>query len=290
MLHENSEEFLKVLERTSGQTGFPLRMLEKDYFLTIILSRINKDLSNDLILKGGTCLNKIYFSYYRLSEDLDFSLLLPQNNSTRAMRRGAINPIKESIRTFVKSFGMNLENEEGAGHKESSQYIYYLNYDSVVLNNKDSIKLEIGLRSNPILPIEGHEIKHRFLHPFTGKPLFDPGRINCLSIKELAAEKMRAAATRLDIAPRDFFDLGYLLKKGFDFRNKKFLGLFKKKLEEDGFSPDLKKYSHNLGRTDEEISGMKSRLKDELFPVLSTKEREDFNLQQVLDKFSEVFG
>jgi len=80
MLHSDKAEFLKVLERTSAQTGFPLRLLEKDYYLTIVLSAIN-NLSSNLIFKGGTCLSKIHYSYYRLSEDLDFTLRAYPNNS-----------------------------------------------------------------------------------------------------------------------------------------------------------------------------------------------------------------
>ena len=142
MLHSNKEEFLKILERTSAQTGFPLRMLEKDYFITIILSRIN-ELSKELVFKGGTCLSKIYYSYYRLSEDLDFTLRL-SGNSTRTIRSNATRPIKEKLKAFLKDFDMSIEGIEKAGHRESTQYIFYLDYDSVVLNKKESIKLEIG--------------------------------------------------------------------------------------------------------------------------------------------------
>ncbi len=287
MLHQNKDEFLKILERASANTGFPLRMLEKDYYLTIILSDI-KRLSNDLILKGGTCLNKIYYSYYRLSEDLDFTLKLSKDNTTRSMRRNAIRPIKESIKSFAESYDMNIKNENKAGHRESAQYIYYLNYISVVLDKEESIKLEIGLRFNPVLPAESHEISHNFLHPFTGKPLFSSGRVMCLALKELVAEKMRAAATRITIAPRDFYDLGYLLKTGFDFKDRELITLFKMKLKEDGFSSDLRKYSHNLGRAKEEINGMKSRFDDELFPVLTVRERESFSLQGTLDNFNNI--
>ncbi len=48
MLHSNKDEFLKILERASAQTGFPLRLLEKDYYITVVLSGINK-LSNNLV-------------------------------------------------------------------------------------------------------------------------------------------------------------------------------------------------------------------------------------------------
>ncbi len=287
MLHSDKDEFLKVLERTSAQTEFPLRLLEKDYYITIVLSKIN-ELSKDLIFKGGTCLSKLYYSYYRLSEDLDFTLKLPSDNSTRATRRNAIKPIKEKLKAFLKNFDMSIEDIEKAGHRESTQYIFYLDYDSVVLNKKESIKLEIGLRFNPILPAVTKKVNHKFLHPFTKEPLFDGGSASCLSIKELVAEKMRAAATREMIAGRDFYDLGYLLKEKFDFKDKEFLALFKKKLEEDNFSSDLKKCRVDLGRTEKEINGMKSRIGDELFPVLTIDEQKSFDMQKTLDELNRV--
>lgn len=289
MLHNDKEEFLKILERTSAQTGFPLRLLEKDYYITVILSKIN-ELSKDLVFKGGTCLSKIYYSYYRLSEDLDFTLKLPVGTSTRAMRSNAMKPIKEEIRAFLKNFGMSIGGLDKAGHRESTQYIYYLDYDSVVLNKQESIKLEIGLRFNPILSTVINKVNHKFLHPFTNEPLFDAGSVNCLALKELVAEKLRAAATREVIASRDFYDLGYLLRGGFNFKDKEVLSLFKRKLEEDGFSSDLKKYRVNLGRSEKEINEMESRIKDELFPVLTINEQKSFDMKITLKELNRVLG
>ncbi|MBU1674138.1 nucleotidyl transferase AbiEii/AbiGii toxin family protein [Patescibacteria group bacterium] len=288
MPHSNKDEFLKVLERTSAQTGFPLRLLEKDYYITNVLSRIN-ELSKDLVFKGGTCLSKIYYSYYRLSEDLDFTLKLPFDKSTRISRRNAIRPIKEALRSFLKNFNMRVEGLDKAGHRESTQYIYYLNYDSVVLNKKESIKLEIGLRFNPILPVVTKKVNHNFLHPFTKAPLFDVGSVKCLALKELVGEKLRAAATRKVIAARDFYDLGFLLREKFNFNDKEQLELFRKKLEEDGVSSDLVKYQVNLGRTDKEIDEMMSRIQDELFPVLTLDEQKSFDMPKTIDELNKVF-
>jgi predicted nucleotidyltransferase component of viral defense system len=288
MLHSDKAEFLKVLERTSAQTGFPLRLLEKDYYITIVLSEIDK-LSNDLIFKGGTCLSKIYYSYYRLSEDMDFTLRLPDENATRTARREAIKSIKESLKSFLHGFDMSVENLEKGGHRESTQYIYYLNYESAVLNRKESIKLEIGMRFNPLLAAVGKKVPHRFLHPFTKEPLFETGSVNCLALKELVAEKLRAAATRKNIAGRDFYDLGFLLKERFDFKDKELLSVFRQKLEEDGFSAEMSKYRADLGRSHAEIVEMKARAKDELFPVLTLGEQKSFDMQDVLDKLNKVF-
>lgn len=288
MLHNDKDEFLKILERTSAQTGFPLRLLEKDYYITIALSMINH-LSNDLVFKGGTCLSKVYYSYYRLSEDMDFTLRLPADDATRATRRNAIKPIKEALKPFLKNLGMGTGGLENAGHRESAQYIYYLDYDSVVLSRKESIKLEIGLRFNPILATVTKHINHKFIHPFTGEPLFDGGSVNCLALKELVAEKLRAASTRKIIAARDFYDLDFLLRHEFDFRDKEFLAVFRKKLEEDGFSSDLKRYGVNLGRTDAEIAEMKAKAGDELLPVLTLDERKTFDMQKTLEGLNRAF-
>lgn len=288
MLHSDREEFVKVLERTSAQTGFTLMLLEKDYYITALLSKIN-ELSNDLVFKGGTCLSKIYYSYYRLSEDLDFTLKLPVDNATRTMRRNIIRPIKENIKSILNNFDMSVENLDNAGHNESTQYIYYLDYHSVILDRKESIKLEIGLRFNPILPIVNKKINHKFLHPFTKELLFSAGSVNCLALKELIAEKLRAAATRDTIAARDFYDIGYLIREGFNFNDFELLALFKKKLEEVGFSSDLRKYRVNLGRADREIKDMKERIKDELFPVLTIEQQRIFDIHKILEKLNKVF-
>ncbi len=288
MLHNNKDEFLKMLERTSAQTEFPLSLLEKDYYITILLSGINR-VSEELVFKGGTCLSKIYYSYYRLSEDLDFSMNLPAGDITRAVRRNTIKPVKENIRSFAQGFGMKIEVVDKAGHNESKQYIYVIDYDSVVLGNNQSIKLEIGLRFNPFLPTAKQKVKHVFLHPFTQEPLFDGGMVNCLAVKELVAEKLRAASTRLTIAPRDFYDLGYLLKAGFNFQDKELRRLFRRKLVEDGFDNELKKYRINLGRSKKELADMSSRLEAELLDVLTLEEKRIFNLQQTLNALNDVF-
>lgn len=287
MIHTNKDEFIRVLERAAAQTGFPLYLLEKDYYLTLILSGIN-DLSADLVFKGGTCLNKIYYSYYRLSEDLDFSLKMPGKAATRSVRSKTIKPIKEKIKPYLNGFGMSIQDIEKAGHNESTQYIYYGQYDSVVMNTGQKIKIEIGLRANPIIHPESRKINHKFLHPFTGEELFDAGMANCLVLKELAAEKMRAAATRETIAPRDFYDIAYLIKAGFDFKDTRLVDLFKKKLSEDGFETALERYKVNLGRSEKEIEDMNSRIEAELLDVLTTDEKKAFKMKKALDLINET--
>ncbi|MDD3375038.1 MAG: nucleotidyl transferase AbiEii/AbiGii toxin family protein [Candidatus Omnitrophica bacterium] len=287
MIHKNKKEFIDLINMTVQRTGFRAHLLEKDYYLTHLLSKIN-DLSEDLIFKGGTCLNKIYYSYYRLSEDLDFSMKLSEDATARGKRQKCIQPIKDGIEAYANQIGMTLGDTQNAGRNESKQYVYYFMYKSVVQPKEQVIKFEIGLRFNPILDVEAREVKHKFLHPFTGKPLFDGGKVNCLSLKEIVSEKLRAAANRKTIAPRDFYDLDFIVRQGFNLSDKQVLNLFVKKLEEDGGDTDLAKYRINLGRSDKEIKDMKSRIENELFDVLTVSERENFDLDNAFKRINKV--
>lgn len=287
MIHKNKEEFIKILERAVKKKAFLLPLMEKDYYLTLVLSRAH-ELSEDLIFKGGTCLNKIYYSYYRLSEDLDFSMTLPQNEATRSQRRKCIQPFKDRIGKFVEQFGMKIDDADNPGRNESKQYVYYLIYKSALRPFEAKIKIEIGLRFNPIMPVETHYVQHPFLHPFTGEPLFDGGKIKCLSLNELIAEKLRASAIRKRIASRDFYDLDFVLRNGFDLTNNEVLNLFKKKLEEDDADTDLGRYRINLGRKDSEIKDMHSRIEAELFDVLTPDERKNFDLDTALTRINKA--
>ncbi|MBU1044564.1 MAG: nucleotidyl transferase AbiEii/AbiGii toxin family protein [Candidatus Omnitrophica bacterium] len=289
MLHKDKEKFSDMIYRVVKQTGFPAQLLEKDYYLTLILSRIN-DLSADLIFKGGTCLNKVYYVYYRLSEDLDFSMKLPEYTTTRGNRRKCIQQVKDNIEKFVEQFGLKVDDKENPGRNESKQYVYNLFYQSALRPQEMRIKFEIGLRFNPILETEIREVKHKFLHPFTKEPLFDGGKVNCLSLEEIVSEKLRAAALRLTIAPRDFYDLDFIIRQGFNLTDKKVLNLLVKKIEEDNGDPDLAKYKINLGRSDKEIKDMKSRIENELFDVLTVRERENFDLDTALERINSVMG
>ena len=272
MIHEDRKQFIDVINITVQRTGFRAPLLEKDYYLTLILSRVH-EISDDLIFKGGTCLNKIYYSYYRLSEDLDFSMRLPEYTTTRGNRRKSIQPVKDKIEDFAKQLDMRIVDSEKAGRNESKQYVYYFAYKSVFQPAEQIIKFEIGLRFNPICPVEKKAVQHKFLHPFTKEPLFDAGKVNCLCLKEIVSEKLRAAALREVIAPRDFYDLDFILRHDFNLADKEVLGLFKKKIEEDGGNTDLSKYRVNLGRTDTEIKDMRSRIQKELLDVLTPDEQ-----------------
>jgi len=117
------KEIIPVIAR---KQNFRLGIIEKDYYLTVILSNIHSLLSPKLVFKGGTLLNKAYFNYRRLSEDLDFTYCSKEELNSRAKRSKAISPIREKMGDFLRSLDLNSKKPEGMGFNNSTQYIFHV--------------------------------------------------------------------------------------------------------------------------------------------------------------------
>ena len=75
--------FRSAVNYTAAVTAFPVAPVEKDFFCTLLLEHLARN-EPDLVFKGGTALAKIHAGFYRLSEDLDFTL-----PKTRHIPKGA---------------------------------------------------------------------------------------------------------------------------------------------------------------------------------------------------------
>ena len=71
--HEDLALFREALSYTQSTTGSSARLVEKDYFGSLILGDLKAVTSPPWVFKGGTCLSKVHSDFYRLSEDLDFA-------------------------------------------------------------------------------------------------------------------------------------------------------------------------------------------------------------------------
>jgi predicted nucleotidyltransferase component of viral defense system len=77
VLHQDETLFRDALAFTERETSFAARLVEKDYFCTVLLEYLAIQAGTGLVFKGGTCLAKIHADFYRLSEDLDFAISMP---------------------------------------------------------------------------------------------------------------------------------------------------------------------------------------------------------------------
>jgi len=273
-----------VIYYLSDEQGFVASVIEKDFHLTRILNRVNEHLSTDIVFKGGTLLNKVYLNYHRLSEDLDFAYRGDADLSTRGKRSKAITPIREKMPAFLDILGLTSDNPEGKGFNNSTQYLFDIQFQSVLTDKKENIKLEISLRQPPFLEPERVTIKHFFQNPFTGEDLIEQGKVLALSLEESVAEKLKAAISRITPVIRDYYDLGHFIRNEFDFNRSDFLKMVDKKLRLDGYERD---YSNNLGLSEQVIKELKRSINANL--VLMIRKDEKFDLDEVLVFFNKIF-
>src|SRR5689334_13580082 len=119
-LHEDAELFRRAIHLTAETTGFVSRLIEKDYFCTVLLEYLAAA-DPALVFKGGTCLAKVHAGFFRLSEDLDFSIPM-RSDAPRGQRRQGVERFKRALATLtdqVTAFHL-VEPCEGANN--STQY------------------------------------------------------------------------------------------------------------------------------------------------------------------------
>jgi len=75
--HEDVALFRDALRFTAAESGFTPRLIEKDYFATLLLEYLTTVEGTELVFKGGTCLTKIHSELYRLSETWTIQFRFP---------------------------------------------------------------------------------------------------------------------------------------------------------------------------------------------------------------------
>jgi len=65
--HEDPEAFRDLLTLTAARAGFLVRLVEKDYFCSVLLQYLAASCP-DLIFRGGTCLAKVHAEFHRPSD------------------------------------------------------------------------------------------------------------------------------------------------------------------------------------------------------------------------------
>ena len=72
-LHKDGKVFEQAIEATAQYYGVPTGVIEKDYYVTLLLKKISQA-EPLLVFKGGTSLSKCYKLIKRFSEDIDLTM------------------------------------------------------------------------------------------------------------------------------------------------------------------------------------------------------------------------
>jgi predicted nucleotidyltransferase component of viral defense system len=253
-MHDEVALLRQTVNFTATQLSFAARLVEKDYYASVLLEYLSAAEAT-LVFKGGTCLSKVYVQFYRLSEDLDFTIPI-SSEATRSERSRAAAGLKKAFADIpVRLPGFRIA-EPLKGTNSSSQYIGLVGYRSVIAEDEDFIKIDAGLREPLLTP---------------AKKMPTPLSIPCISLIEAYAEKCRAAMTRREVAVRDYFDIDNAVARSvISLEDPILLALVKRKLAVPGTDP----VNVSAARLEE----LKPQVERELKSVLRESELRTFEL------------
>ncbi len=191
------------LKELSAEWGLREEIVEKDYVIGWLLWGIgNYDrLIKEWAFKGGTCLKKCFIETWRFSEDFDFTVL----------PGGIIEPddLKEVIPAILDRIhdesGIDFSIQEpmfkvrGPGSIEGR--IYYRGPRNA--RQAANVKLDLLSTEKVVCDPVLRDISNPF-EEYEG-PFPPPAKVQCYSIEEVFAEKIRAMGERC--RPRDLYDI-----------------------------------------------------------------------------------
>ncbi len=287
---------LEELRRLSAETGFSSKLLEKDYHLTRILQRISKKKIKNLVFKGGTCLNKCYLGFYRLSEDLDFVYNHNVKGKTKLQIKKILDSLRRNLFAILNEIGFKTNKELGKGWKmltsrEDPKIVgleVIITYNSMIDNSVQTIKLEISFRNKLRNPTKMKVIGHDFIDAL-GEPILRKDvEIEVIDLAENFAEKFRALVTRKNVAIRDIYDIYFILKNKIAKVDKALIDLILVKINENTEKRFTRKDFINF------IKSLESKLSDlnekEISSLLKSGEKVNIEemVQTIVKKFEEL--
>ena len=115
-LHEDSEIFAAVITQAAQKLGIPEAIVEKDYYVTILLKELAARLPY-IVFKGGTSLSKAHKVINRFSEDIDLA-------SDKDLTQGEKKKLKYAIVEVADQLGLTIQNlEETRSRRQFNRYI-----------------------------------------------------------------------------------------------------------------------------------------------------------------------
>lgn len=138
-LHEDKKQFSHIINRVSYQTGRMGKMIEKDYYVTMILRLLSLEMPF-VVFKGGTSLSKCYKIISRFSEDIDVTV--DQNLS-----QGQKKKLKYGIVDAIQQMGLEILNlNETRSRRDYNRYI--VAYESVLPKLNETVQPVIYLETS----------------------------------------------------------------------------------------------------------------------------------------------
>ena len=176
---------LDELRRISAKEELSLNFVAKDEMISKVLAKLQG--FDNIILKGGTAINRVYLKNKRFSEDLDFDLIF------EGSAKEAVPKTKEIISKLTR-----ITIEKPRIMKNTIRYdLFYIN----PLNHKDRIMLEFKVIKKAV-NYSKKVVNFGFVPS-------ESALLNVYDAEELVLQKIDCILGRIE--GKDFFDLYYLI-------------------------------------------------------------------------------
>lgn len=270
--HDDAALFRDAVRFTAEESGFVPRLIEKDYFCTLLLDYLSAAVGGELAFKGGTCLTKVHSELYRLSEDLDYTIPVAVD-APRSERSRRVEPVKTALSRLNKTVPAFRVIDTLRGANRSTQYLAAVGYSSVLNQQEETIKIEVSLREPLLMPVFHGPARTMLRSPLTNNPMVAPIAVRCIDKAEALAEKFRAALSRRDVAIRDFYDIDHAVRKGgLRPTSADLIDQVKQKLAVPGNDP--------VEVSDERLVALRKQIEPQLKPVLRERDFVEFDLER----------
>ncbi len=197
---------LREIRKLAFEQQVPEQSIERDYVLTWVLSELSRhsSLATSALLKGGTALKKLYYSDWRYSEDLDFTLSTPWSSEAIAAA------VREICAACMKSAGLEISiaTEEPRFDGERLRNVtLYLAYIGPLKRTRKPRELKLDFTADEVIVSQPE--KRPLLRAYSDE-ITPPLETLAYPLEEILGEKMRTILQRTE--PRDLYDVWRLLR------------------------------------------------------------------------------
>lgn len=159
-LHENKELFEEVIFNTADFCKLPIAIIEKDYYVTLVLKEIVKR-NHDIVFKGGTSLSKCYKIIDRFSEDIDLNIIgdtKPGESKRKKLKAHIVDAINYCKLTLT-------EPESIRSRRDFNKYVidYLTQFDTNFLKQHLIIETAVFFRAYPTEEMEADSFVYNYL-------------------------------------------------------------------------------------------------------------------------------
>lgn len=161
-LHNNTKLFKEVLTLSSNKLYLSEQIIEKDYYISLILRLLSKQLPF-IVFKGGTSLSKCYQVINRFSEDIDITTDVPLTQGQKQKLKATIVSVSDKLNLTISNL------QETRSRRDYNRYV--INYNSVLDNLIDNLHSSVILET--AYTTKSFPVNNKFVNSYVQQILLD---------------------------------------------------------------------------------------------------------------------